>query len=147
MKRIVSITMALLMCFTAFAIGINGTVAKAADPSASNFLLSNPAPANVNSTANPYGEPSGRVFSLSTMNELFYYQTWDGEYEEYKFDLYESSRNPSLDLKYSSAYDHYGSGYYWLKDPNRANSSDPSGALISLSDDNNLLKKYRKNIL
>ncbi|MBR4450576.1 MAG: hypothetical protein IKS39_01930, partial [Clostridia bacterium] len=143
MKRIVSITMALLMCFTAFAIGINGTVAKAADPSASNFLLSNPAPANVNSTANPYGEPSGRVFSLSTMNELFYYQTWDGEYEEYKFDLYESSRNPSLDLKYSSAYDHYGSGYYWLKDPNRANSSDSSGALISLSDDNNLLKKYR----
>ncbi len=144
MKKFVSAALTLLMVFSAISAGIGGIIASA-DPSAdSNFLLSHPAPENVDSASNPYGTPKSRPFSLSTMNELFYYQTWDGNFEQYKFDLYESSRNPTLDLKYSSAYDSYSDGYYWLKDPNRANSSDPSGALLSFSNtDNNLLKKYR----
>ncbi len=146
MKRIVSITMALLMCFTAVAIGINSTVANAADPPASNFLLSHPAPAGVQNTANPYGKPKNRVFSLSTMNELFYYQSWDGNYEEYNFDLYDSSRSSTLDLKYSSAYNNFSDGTYWLKDPNRANSSNPANAKVSFSSSSpNLLGKYRMN--
>lgn len=144
MKKFVSAALTLLMVFSAISAGIGGIFASA-DPSAdSNFLLSHPAPDNVDSASNPYGTPSNRPFSLSTMNELFYYQTWNGNFEEYKFDLYESSRNPTLDLKYSSAYDKYSDGTYWLKDPNRANSSDPSGAKITFANaDDNLLKKYR----
>ncbi len=144
MKRLVSLVLSLLIIVSVISTGITAVISSADGETGSNFLLSHPTPANVDSSANPYGKPSGRVFSLSTMNELFYYQTWDGNYEEYKFDLYDSSRSPTLDLKYSSAYDNYSDENYWLKDPNRANSSDPSGALLSFSNtDNNLLKKYR----
>ena len=144
MKRFISLILSLLMIVSVISTGIAAVIVSADGETGDNFLLSHPTPANVDSSANPYGKPSGRVFSLSTMNELFYYQTWDGNYEEYKFDLYDSSRSPTLDLKYSSAYDNYSDDNYWLKDPNRANSSDPSGALLSFSNtDNNLLKKYR----
>ncbi len=142
MKKSVSVLLAFIMVFSVMSVGIVGLIASA--DSDTNFLLSHPAPQNVENTLNPYGKPANRPFSLSTMNELFYYQSWDGSFEEYKLDLYESSRNPTLDLKYSSAYDKYSDGTYWLKDPNRANSSDPSGALLSFSNtDNNFLKKYR----
>ena len=143
MKRFISVIMALLMCFTAVAIGINSTVANAADPSASNFLLSNPAPAGLDSTDNPYGQPVDRPFSLSTMNELFYYQSWDGSYEQYKFDLF-TGRDPNLGLDYSSAYKENDGSDVWLKDPNRYNSSNPDDAKVEFANSNdNLLQKYR----
>ena len=134
MKRFISVIMALLMCFTAVAIGINSTVANAADPSASNFLLSNPAPAGLDSTDNPYGQPVDRPFSLSTMNELFYYQSWDGSYEQYKFDLF-TGRDPNLGLDYSSACKENDGSDVWLKDPNRYNSSNPDDAKVEFDED------------
>ena len=66
MKRIISITMVLLLTVSALTIGIMGLTASADGSTGNNFLLSHPGTGNLNDqTSNPYSQPRGQNFSLS----------------------------------------------------------------------------------
>ena len=128
MKRIISITMALLLTVSALTIGIMGLTASADGSTGNNFLLSHPGTANLNDqTSNPYSQPRGQNFSLSTMNELYYYASYDSKYYSRLFDEMSTSATKSGD-------------YYWMKHINMHNSN---GFDAAPSSGDNYLSKYR----
>lgn len=128
MKKFVSAALTLLMVFSAISAGIGGIIASA-DPSAdSNFLLSHPDTGNLNDqTSNPYSQPKGQNFSLSTMNELYYYASYDNKYYSRLFDEMPTGANKSGD-------------YYWMKHINMHNSN---GFDSAPSSGDNYLSTYR----
>ena len=121
MKKVLCILMSMLMIISVISVGMTVFLASAEDTDDENFLTSAQVPANLSDTADPYGKSDGQLFSLSTMNELYLYQSCDNDYYAYSFDNCSTASTYSDDV-------------YWMKDPNVTNSSSTTKSVSALKD-------------
>ena len=129
MKKTVSILMSILMVLSVAAPCATGFKAAAETNANVDFMLSSPAPDGYDPAdpSNPYMKLPEQVFSLSTMNELYLYESRNKDSNifcsAYTFD------NCSTEYTVSN-------GNYWLKSPNLTNSSptDRSSSVGKLKD-------------
>ena len=130
MKKTISILLSFLMVFSVISSGVGVLVASAETADDENFLLSTPEPPGVPDYSdpnyeeehkkdkdNPYGKQPERVFSLATMNELYFYESRNHENEN------TTDWNAWTFDNCSTTHKSYSDGTYWLKDPNLTNSS------------------------